>query len=101
MNSFLFRGGQWAVEELADPFDGWDFGIAVNAATAMPVSDMYGRLHVYLQAVLDSFLTSFMSHDVIFELLHAGPEHLHTYMREDSLARIDVSGTLTTLRNDH
>ena len=88
---FLFHGTNWILEELADPFDGWDFGAAVNSGTALPHSDIYGRLSLYLHEVLGNFVTQLRKHNVIFQLFHVGPEHLYKYAKKDTFARIDVS----------
>lgn len=89
--SILFRDGHWAVEPLADPFDGWDFGVAINRASHMPKNDMYGRLYCYMRELFEQFVKKIHDHEVIFEVQHLGPRDLHLYMGRDSFDRVDVS----------
>lgn len=66
----------------------------------MPQSDLYGRLHVYLQAMIDNFIRKFHRHNVVFEILHASTQDLRKYLKKDTFTRIDVSAIAPRLHRN-
>jgi hypothetical protein len=79
------------MEELADPFDGWDFPTVMSGAQHMPESDMYGRLFCHLHELFSEFVEKTRDHAVTFEMHHVAPENIRNLLDEDKFARIDVS----------
>ncbi|KAK0390795.1 hypothetical protein NLU13_0298 [Sarocladium strictum] len=90
-NPMLFHNGDWTVEELADPFDGWDFPAIVTRASHMPKSDLYGRLYCYLQGLFGNFVKKAHDKVVRFEMLNTSLEEIHSYVEPRSFARIDAT----------
>ncbi|KAL2835295.1 hypothetical protein BDW59DRAFT_177240 [Aspergillus cavernicola] len=95
----------WPMDDKADPLDGWPILEVVRIRT-LAREDLYGKLHIYLQAVFQRFLDRLATVKVAFELLNIDAIQLPQALQERKYTRIEVSnitdagyvGTRETLR---
>ncbi|KAJ5115575.1 hypothetical protein N7526_011456 [Penicillium atrosanguineum] len=90
-NPTLFHDQRaWPLDDKADPLTGWPIW-EVRNEKSHTVSDIYGKLFVYLQKVIGKFLERLATLTVHFEMCSTDIRDLALRLPKDHFARIEIS----------
>lgn len=77
------------MDDKADPLDGWPI-LEVARERTVATEDIYGKLYVYLQCVVQKFLVRLATLKVDFELHNRDAIELPRILEGGKYARIEV-----------
>lgn len=75
----------------ADPFDGWNAGVALQSSYGPATNDIYGKLFNHLKDLLSSFIRQAASRRIAFELFNVDVNDLPRQLGSRQFARIEVT----------